>query len=206
MHWLMIWPILFAMFLLLGLIVVLIGAFSWPILIVLLLALGLIMMLVEILIIPGFGLAGIGAIILLAAGVYLSWIRLSMACSIGATIGSISFIILSIVLLRKSGLSASMVLKRRVGDSAPPSDSGEQAKEQSKKKDSVVICVGETGLAVSDLRPAGIANFQGRRLNVLTDGTYLKKNTGVKIIRIEGNRIFVEEENEGNRIFVKEQI
>ena len=194
MHWLMIWPILVAMFLLMGLTVVVVGVFSWPILIVLLLALGLIMMLVEILIIPGFGIAGIGSLILLGAGVYLSWIRLSLAWSIGATVASISLIILSIVLLKKSGLSGSMVLKRRVGDSVHPPDAGEQAKAQGKKEDSVV-CVGETGLAISDLRPAGIANFQGRRLNVLTDGTYLRKNTRVKIIRVEGNRIFVEEEN-----------
>ena len=194
MHWLIIWPILVAMFLFLGMAVFTIGVFSWPILIVLLLALGLIMMLVEILIIPGFGLAGIGAIILLAAGVYLSWIRLSLAWSIGATLISISSIILSIVLLRKSGISGSMVLKRRVSDSASLPAAGKQAEEESKKKDSV-ICVGQTGLAVSNLRPAGIANFQGRRLNVLTDGTYIRKNTRIKIIRIEGNRIFVEEEN-----------
>jgi membrane-bound serine protease (ClpP class) len=193
MH-LVIWPILVGMFLLLGLAVFTIGVFSWPILIVLILALGLIMMLVEILIIPGFGLAGIGAIILLAAGVYLSWIRLSLAWSIGATLISISSIILSIVFFRKSGFSGNMVLKRRVSDSASLAAPSKQAEEESKKKDSV-ICVGQIGLAVSNLRPAGIANFQGRRLNVLTDGTYIRKNARIKIIRIEGNRIFVEEEN-----------
>jgi len=193
MHWLMIWPVLAAIFLILGLIVMLIGVFSWPVLIILLLALGLVMMLVEILIIPGFGLAGIGAIALLAAGVYLSWIRLSLAWSIGATLMSVSSIILSIVLLRKSGISSQIVLNRRVGDSASRPAAGAQAGEESRKKDSA-ICVGQTGMAVSDLRPAGIAIFQGRRLNVLTDGTYLRKNTRVKIIRMEGNRIFVEEE------------
>jgi len=199
MQWLLIWPVLVAMFLCLGLIVLAIGMFSWPVLIVLLLALGLIMMLVEILIIPGFGVVGIGAIILLAGGVYLAWIKLSLAWSIGATLISISSIILSIVVLRKSGIPGSMVLNRRVGESAsPPAAAGEQA-EESKKKDSVtkdsVICAGQTGLAVSDLRPAGIANFQGRRLNVLTDGTYIRKGTRIRIIKVEGNRIFVEEEN-----------
>jgi membrane-bound serine protease (ClpP class) len=189
-------PIILAvLFLLLGLAVLLIGVFNWPIFIAMILVLGLIMMLVEILIIPGFGLAGVGAIILLSAGVYLSWIKLSMAWAIGATLASISSIAMTIVFLRKSGLPSIMVLNRRVGESAPPPAAGDQAQGGRQKDSADAVSVGQTGLAASDLRPAGIANFQGHRLNVLTEGNYLRKNTRVKIIRIEGNRIFVEEAN-----------
>lgn len=168
-------------------------AMSLPVLIVLLMVLGMVLMLVEILIIPGFGLAGTGAAFLLATAVYLAWSRLNIAWAIGTALISIISIVLSIILLRKSGLTSTFVLKHRVGKPAPPHAAGDGDGEEGAGKNSAPS-PGQTGLAVSDLRPAGIANFQGHRLNVLTDGTYLGKGTRVKIVRIEGNRIFVEEE------------
>ncbi|MEW5802955.1 MAG: NfeD family protein [bacterium] len=202
MYRLVIWPILIVLFLCLGLVlglnIVTIGVL--PIIIVLLFVVGLIMMLIEVLIIPGFGIAGILSIFFLATGIYLSWTGLNLAWAVGTTLVGISSIVLTIAFLKKSGLTGRMVLKHHVGKPAPspavPDQAGEIGKNQAEgtgKKDSVIF-VGQTGLSISDLRPAGIANFQGHRLNVLTDGTYIRRNTQIKIIKIEGNRIFVEED------------
>ncbi|MEW6379792.1 MAG: NfeD family protein [bacterium] len=168
------------------------SAMSLPVLILLLMLLGTVLMLVEVFIIPGFGLAGTGAVFLLATAVYLAWSRLNIAWAIGAALVSIGSIVLSIILLRKSGLTSTFVLKRQVGKPAPHAAGGGDREEGAGKNSA--LSPGQTGLAASDLRPAGIANFQGHRLNVLTDGTYLEKGTRVRIVRIEGNRIFVEEE------------
>ncbi|MBV8345841.1 MAG: nodulation protein NfeD, partial [Candidatus Eremiobacteraeota bacterium] len=51
---------------------------------------------------------------------------------------------------------------------------------------------GRTGTAVSYLRPAGIASIDGRRVDVLTEGEFIAQGTPVRVVRVEGSRIFVE--------------
>ena len=154
---------------------------------------GLILLLLEIFIVPGFGPVGIGAILFLAIGAYLAWVKLSTAWAVAVTLTSIASVIAAIVYFKKSGLGNKLVLGRHIGDSA--SEDMKNTTERKKEKERVVSC-GEIGVAICDLRPAGIAEFKNHRLNVLTDGIYIKKRARVKITRIEGNRIFVEEVHE----------
>ncbi|MFN2449804.1 MAG: NfeD family protein [Candidatus Baltobacteraceae bacterium] len=51
---------------------------------------------------------------------------------------------------------------------------------------------GRTGMAVSYLRPAGVAQIGDQRVDVLTSGEFIPAGTPVRITRIEGARIFVE--------------
>ncbi len=51
---------------------------------------------------------------------------------------------------------------------------------------------GRTGTAVSFLRPAGIASIDGRRVDVLTSGEFIAQGTAIRVVRVEGARVFVE--------------
>ena len=51
--------------------------------------------------------------------------------------------------------------------------------------------VGTIGVACTALRPAGIADFEGERLNVVTEGDFIDAGERIKIARMEGNRIVV---------------
>lgn len=51
---------------------------------------------------------------------------------------------------------------------------------------------GRTGIAASQLRPAGVASIDGRRIDVLTEGGYVSPGTPIRVTRVEGARIFVE--------------
>lgn len=51
---------------------------------------------------------------------------------------------------------------------------------------------GQTGTAASFLRPAGIAAIDGRRVDVLTEGEFIAQGTPIRVVRVEGARIFVE--------------
>jgi membrane-bound serine protease (ClpP class) len=51
---------------------------------------------------------------------------------------------------------------------------------------------GQTGTAVSFLRPAGIASIDGRRVDVLTSGEFIAQGTPIRVVRVEGARVFVE--------------
>lgn len=50
---------------------------------------------------------------------------------------------------------------------------------------------GEEGMALSPLRPSGIARLKGRRYDVVTRGEMLEKGTRIKVIEVSGNRIVV---------------
>jgi membrane-bound serine protease (ClpP class) len=51
---------------------------------------------------------------------------------------------------------------------------------------------GTTGTAASFLRPAGIASIGGRRVDVLTAGEFIAAGTPIRVVRVEGARVFVE--------------
>ena len=51
--------------------------------------------------------------------------------------------------------------------------------------------VGKTGVAHTALRPAGIAEFDGVKLNVVSDGEFVNSGDSVRVERAEGNRIVV---------------
>lgn len=51
--------------------------------------------------------------------------------------------------------------------------------------------IGDKGQALSPLRPAGTAVFEGNPVDVLTEGEFIAKGEPVEILRVEGTRIFV---------------
>lgn len=51
----------------------------------------------------------------------------------------------------------------------------------------------QTGTAVTDLRPSGTAVVNGNRVDVVTQGEYINKDTLVEVVAITGNQIIVRE-------------
>ena len=51
--------------------------------------------------------------------------------------------------------------------------------------------IGKKGIAVTPLRPSGIVEVNGKKLNVITVGEYIESNARIKIINVEGNKIVV---------------
>ncbi len=164
---------------------------SWPIVIVMMLFLGFVLLLLELFVIPGFGPVGVGAILFLAIGAYLSWTKLSYAWGIGVTLISIISLILSIYLFKRMGLANKFVLAQNVSGKNDEKFNNQPVNE---KLCNQGLSVGATGITISDLRPSGIAEFQDNRLNVIADGIYIKRGEKIRIVKIEGNKIFVEEE------------
>jgi membrane-bound serine protease (ClpP class) len=56
---------------------------------------------------------------------------------------------------------------------------------------------GKTGSCLSDLRPAGIAEIDGVRLDVMTAGEYIESGTRITVVEVSGNRVVVAEDTEG---------
>jgi membrane-bound ClpP family serine protease len=49
----------------------------------------------------------------------------------------------------------------------------------------------QTGAALTPLRPSGTAIINGRRVDVVTEGGMIERNTPVKVVAIEGMRVVV---------------
>lgn len=52
--------------------------------------------------------------------------------------------------------------------------------------------LGKEGTATSELRPAGVAEIEGRRVDVVTQGGMIAEGDRVRVAEVEGNRVVVE--------------
>jgi membrane-bound serine protease (ClpP class) len=53
--------------------------------------------------------------------------------------------------------------------------------------------VGREGVAESNLHPAGTALVEGRKIDVISSGVYIRKGSRIRVIEASGPRIVVEE-------------
>ena len=53
--------------------------------------------------------------------------------------------------------------------------------------------LGMEGVTLSILVPGGIADFDGNRVDVVTQGEMIEKGIRVRVIDVSGNRVMVEE-------------
>ena len=51
--------------------------------------------------------------------------------------------------------------------------------------------IGQNGVTVTPLRPAGVAKIAGRRYDVVTVGSFVESNCEVSVVETSGNRIIV---------------
>ena len=74
---------------------------------------------------------------------------------------------------------------RRAGGAAPPPEPPAGSEDPRGIGPSLL---GATGIALSDLRPSGIADIDGRRVDVVTSGEYLPRGEAIEVMSDEGYR------------------
>ena len=55
--------------------------------------------------------------------------------------------------------------------------------------------IGETGLALTPLRPSGTARIRGKRVDVTAVGEFLEKGTGLVVVAADGMRVVVRQKD-----------
>ena len=56
---------------------------------------------------------------------------------------------------------------------------------------SMEVYLGRSGLAITNLRPAGVGDFDGARVDVVTFGEYIEIGTPIFVVKVEGIKVFV---------------
>lgn len=164
-----------------------IGLASW--LEVILILAGLAAILVEIFVLPGFGLAGVAGILSVGAGFALTMIGPYPTGTdiwqvlLGAGIGVLVFVLVLVGFLRH--LPSSRRFAGILHDDAQRADAGYVSAPA--RQD----LVGRQGVALSELRPVGIADVDGERVDVTTEGDWLPAGTPVAVVKAEAMRLVV---------------
>jgi len=160
---------------------ILAGFSGW--LAVFLFVLGLILLGIEVFL-PGFGLPGVGGIILLAISIIMVSPNLETGL-ISLTIALVVTIVL--VLLSLKFMPTRKFWRKLVLGTALTSEEGYNSSRQELKN-----FLEQQGRALTDLRPAGTMELDdGVRLDVVTAGEYVQKDERIAVVKIEGNRIVV---------------
>jgi len=145
-------------------------------------AIGLLGILFELHVLPGHGVAGsLGALALLCA-VVLAFGLPFIFVAVQAI--SVAIVLSALVFFLSSRVFPESAFVRRVAFM------GAQGPEYVASSDFRALA-GRTGFATSYLRPAGVANIDGRRVDVLTEGGFVPAGSPIRVNRVEGARIFV---------------
>lgn len=156
----------------------------------LLVATGVILLGLELFLIPGFGVAGVGGIIALAAGLGMTLVGAGATSSV--IIGAFGRVAISILLGLAGGLALLRVLPRLPFGRRLVLDAGMGAEQgYTSPPDSDRLQLGRTGTALSPLRPAGVADINGARVDVVSDGGFIETGAAIEVTRVEGNRVVV---------------
>ena len=144
---------------------------------------GVVLLMVEMYI-PGFGVPGILGIALLIIGF------LVLGPSLGQ--GLLLFIILAAILCIALSICLYSASKGRLGQSKLVLKDVAVAEDIAETND-LNYFIGREGVAHTALRPAGIGEFDGVKLNVVSDGEFIAQGKRIAVLSVSGNRIVVRE-------------
>jgi len=146
--------------------------------IILMILAGMVLFLLELLVIPGVGIAGIGALVLMALAVFLAFSHFGTLAGFLVLLGVVVFMGLSLVLTfrsrtwRKASLSTEMKSKVKEGSSEG-------------------IEPGDEGLALTRLAPVGTVQIGEHRLEGRSEGPFIDHQTAIVVISVEPTYVVV---------------
>jgi len=165
-----------------------------------LIALGMVLILIEILILPGFGIAGVAGIVLMLWGLLQAMIirypgnpgdlpglvnfgNVETAV-INMSIAVIASFVAGILLLKSLGehglLGKRLVLATTLG-----------AEESASPVSKTAGPVGKVGIADTPLHPSGTVSCGGTEYDALSDGVFVDAGTEVTVLSMQGSRLVV---------------
>lgn len=153
---------------------------------VILLGLGFLAVVIEVFLLPGFGIAGILGAFLIGAAVVLAMLGNfptgADVVQAVAVLGASVVITIAVAFAWFRHLPNSRRFRGLIHQEAALSAEGYVSALP--RGD----LVGKQGVAVSDLRPAGVATVDGERIDVVTEGEYVSAHSAIEIVRAEGYR------------------
>lgn len=134
--------------------------------------------------VPSGGLISILALACLIGGLTIFFNRSTMAGWIGIIVALVMIPVVLVgayKLFPKTRFGRSITLEppeRRQGDAIPDTDTLNKL-------------LGDEGVVMTPLRPVGMCDFSGSRVECVAEGGYIDKNKKVKVIKVQGTQLTV---------------
>ncbi|MDI3508879.1 MAG: hypothetical protein PWP48_1625 [Clostridiales bacterium] len=144
---------------------------------------GIVLLLIEATA-PGLGAAGIGGIIAVIASIFFA--SPSPTSAIISIVVAIAICAVGLPLAFKY-FTKSRLFDRLILSTAERGESGFIGTTTS------ADYIGKTGVTVTPLRSSGTALIDGKRIDVVSEGAFIDKGARVRVIKVEGPRVVVEE-------------
>lgn len=157
---------------------------------VVLLLVGLTLLLIETHLLPGHGVAAVFGLMLLFAGIF--W-------SLGGTANAAFALSVSTVLTVVSMVAFFTYLPKSPVWKKLGQEMSQRAELGYVAADSRMFLLGKQGVTESVLRPAGIAQIEGMRVDVVTEGEFLEPGVTIVVTRVEGSRVVVDNAHSARR-------
>ena len=148
-----------------------------PTLVIIVLALGLLLLTLEIVALPG-GIAGVCGFLLIAFGVWQSFILWGMTVGTWGLIGSVAICALLLALFMKTKTWKRFSLN-------------EESDSTVNQIEDPSITVGTRGTTVARLAPTGKALIDGKLVEVHAINKFIDQDRPIEVVAIEGYRIDV---------------
>ena len=146
---------------------------------------GVVVIIAEI-ILPSGGILSIVALGVFGYSLFIVFNEISMTIGFSFVAADLILIpvlvIVGLKLLARSPVTLRKTLSRKEGVSSQSSE--------------LESYVGTQGNAVTDLRPAGISVINGKRVDVVTRGEYVEKDSAIIVTAVTGNQIIVRKKDE----------
>jgi len=179
---------------------------------IVLMLVGIALLAVEAFVLPGFGVAGIVGLIALGGGAFMAMIYRDFdfvtngdlwraGLTVGVTlVAAVVGIVLLLMLVSRRGGPSGLVLSTRLGSNMTLTERTSSGwlrwfdgdirlepdrveRPEDAQANPERSLVGSTGTALSDLRPGGIVDLDGHRIDVVTSGEYLPAGEVIEVIR-----------------------
>jgi len=139
---------------------------------------------------PGFGAAGIAGLLCLIICIFVT----VQSVTQGIILTGIFFVLLVIIfVIFFVLLSKGRVPKKLILEESTSAELGFSGTED------MSFLLGKTGTVTSICRPAGNADIEGLKLDVVSRGEFIEKGAIVEVVEVEGSRIVVKEKTENEK-------
>lgn len=160
---------------------------------ILLFIIGLLLFAAEIFIIPGFGVAGVGGIILVVAGLTMSLLNNTDFNFEEVTNAEFGEACLTVLVGLGGGFALMIWLSNKIGHKGIFRKMALNADlEESISSPNLTSLVGKEGTAFTILRPSGKVMIDGELYDGVSDSGFIEKGMQVKVVHFENAQVYVE--------------